>query len=285
MRSSFDAILDALDADAVVPFIGDGALADVTHFESGAKIPVTSDELIHALNNGKPMAPRLMYEFSRAAMNIELKRGRAVINRGLEAIYADPGWRPAALHEWLARLNLSYIIDINRDTGLQQQWAGRAHTLITGVARIRGGTRYKLYRHDGARYAAAGDDDSIDPAAPILFKPCGTPCPEPHWIASDADFVDYLTELMGGFAIPPYLKARRKGLRYLVLATRLDRDTTRMLLSDFIHDAAEPAGWALLPDANAKEKRCCARLGLEVIDAGWRELAKLAKPAQALAAA
>ncbi|MDR1888408.1 MAG: SIR2 family protein [Zoogloeaceae bacterium] len=276
MTSSFNAILDALAAGTVVPFIGDGALADVTHRETGAKIPATSDELIYALNNGKPMSPRLMYEFPRAAMNIELKRGRAVIHRGLEAIYADPGWRPAALHEWLARLNLPYIIDINRDTGLQKLWADRAHTLITGIARIRGGTRYKLYRHDGSGYAAASEDDnSIDPAAPILFKPCGTPCPEPHWIASDADFVDYLTELMGGLAIPPYVKARRKGLRYLVLATRLNRDTTRMLLSDFIYGAAEPAGWALIPNANAKEKRYCERIGLNLLDADWRDLAGL----------
>ena len=28
--------------------------------------------------DGKPMSPRLMWEFPRAAMNVELKRGRAV---------------------------------------------------------------------------------------------------------------------------------------------------------------------------------------------------------------
>jgi hypothetical protein len=272
-------ILDALTTGTVVPFIGAEALADVTHLETGAKLPATSDELIHAINGGKPMAAKLMYEFSRAAMNIELKRGRAVVSRGLESIYANPGWSTAALHAWLASLNLPYIIDINRDTGLQKLMSARAHTLITGIARIQGGTRYKLYRHDGTAYAAASEDErSIDPAAPILFKPCGTPHPEPHWIASDADFVDYLTELMGGLAIPPYVKARRKGLRYLVLATRLNRDTTRMLLTDFIYAAAEPAGWALIPDANAKEKRYCERIGLEIINADWRDLAKLALP-------
>ena len=271
--TTFQTIRDALSTGTVVPFIGAEALSDVTHRDTGAKIPATSDELIYAINGGKPMAPRLMYEFSRAAMNIELKRGRAVVHRSLEAVYSDSGWSTAALHVWLASLNLPYIIDINRDTGLQKLWAERAHTLITGIARIRGGTRYKLYRHDGTGYAAASEDDAtIDASAPILFKPCGTPMPEANWIASDADFVDYITELMGGFAIPPYLKERRKGLRYLVLGTRLNRDTTRMLLSDFIYDAAEPAGWALLPNANAKEKRYCERIGLEVIDADWQEL-------------
>ncbi|GHT90283.1 hypothetical protein AGMMS49545_03380 [Betaproteobacteria bacterium] len=274
--STFQTLRDALATGTVVPFIGAEALADVTHLETGAKIPATSDELIYAINGGKPMSPRLMYEFPRAAMNIELKRGRAAVHRSLEAVYADTGWRTAALHAWLASLNLPYIIDINRDTGLQKLMAKRPHTLITGIARIKGGTRYKLYRHDGSTYAAASEDDaSIDPSAPILFKPCGTPMPEANWIASDADFVDYITELMGGFAIPPYVKERRKGRAYLVLGARLNRDTTRMLLSDFIYDAAKPAGWALLPNANAKEKRYCERIGLEVIDADWRALAGL----------
>ncbi|MDR2690374.1 MAG: SIR2 family protein [Azoarcus sp.] len=273
--STFNTIRDGLAAGAVVPFIGADALADVAHTITGKKIPATSDELIYALNNGQPMAARLMYEFPRAAMNIELKRGRAAVSRTLESIYADTAWSAAAMHTWLAGLDLPYIIDINRDTGLQQAWAKRPHTLVVGIARINAGTRYKLFRHDGGSYHAAMDESGIDPNAPILFKPCGTPWPEPSWIASDADFVDYITELMGGFAIPPYIKARRKGLRYLIIGTRLNRDTVRMLLSDFIHAAAEPAGWALIAGANAKEKRYCARLGLEVIEADWRELAGL----------
>lgn len=275
MTTSFDQIRAGLAAGNVVPFLGADTLADVTHATTGAKIPATSDELILALNNGQPMAPRLMYEFPRAAMNIELKRGRAAVTRALEGIYADRAWSEAALHQWLGKLNLPYIIDLNRDTGLQQAWANRPHTLIVGIARIAGGLRYKLYRHDGTQYGPVTDDSGIDPDAPILFKPCGTPWPEPNWIASDADYVNYITELMGGFAIPPYLKERRKGLRYLVLGARLNRDTIRMLLADFIYGAAQPAGWALIPGANDKEKRFCARIGLEVLDADWRELAGL----------
>jgi hypothetical protein len=275
VTSSFDTIRAGLAAGDVVPFIGADALADVIHARTGKKIPATSDELILALNDGRPMAARLMYEFSRAAMNIEFKRGRAAISRALESLYADSGWSEAALHGWLAGLKLPYIIDINRDTGLQRAWSNRAHTLIVGVARLNSGTRYKLHRHDGAAYHASTDESGIDPEAPILFKPCGTPWPEPNWLASDADFVDYLTELMGGFALPPYLKARRKGLRYLVLGTRLNRDTVRMLLTDIAYGAAQPAGWALIQNANDKERRYCARLGLQLIEADWRELAGL----------
>ncbi len=270
-----------LAAGNVVPFLGADVLADVIHRDTGKKMPASSDELILALNNGQPMAPRLMYEFPRAAMNIELKRGRSAVNRVLEQVYGDTAWSEAAVHRWLAGLNLPYVIDLNRDSGLQKRYADRPHTLIVGTARIASGLRYKLYRHDGTAYGPAVEEGDIDPAAPILFKPCGTPWPEPQWIASDADYVDYITELMGGFAIPNYLKERRKGLRYLVAGTRLNRDTIRMLLSDFIYGAAQPAGWVLIPEPNDKERRFCARLGLTVVEADVRELAGLAEASAA----
>lgn len=277
MNDILETIRAGLEAGDVVPFIGPGAVADVAHRATGRPMPATSDALILALNNGQPMAPRLMYEFPRAAMHVELKRGRSALNRFLDQTYADPAWSESAVHRWLADLALPYIVDLNRDTGLQRLYAGRAHTLVVGVARIAGtARRYRLYRHDGADYGGEVDEDRIDPAAPVLFKPCGSPLPQPNWIASDADFVDYLTELMGGFAIPPFLKARRRGLKYLVAGLRLDRDTTRMLLSDIAYGAASPAGWALLPGASDKERRFCARLGLEVVEADVRELAGVA---------
>ncbi len=278
MNPIFDEIRAGLTAGEVVPFIGPDALVDVVHATTGRKMPATSEELILALNNGQPMAPRLMYEFPRAAMNVELKRGRSAVNRFLEQTYADRQWSEAGVHAWLAGQRLPYIVDLNRDTGLQRRYATRPHTLVVGVARIAGTAyRFKLYRHDGTGYSAAVDESEIDPSAPVLFKPCGSPWPEPNWIASDADYVDYITELMGGFAIPAFLKARRQGLRYLVAGLRLNRDTQRMMLSDIVYGAAQPAGWALIPGASDKEKRFCARLGLEVLDADLSELAGLAK--------
>jgi hypothetical protein len=276
MNPIFEQIRAGLAAGEVVPFIGPDALTDVVHTASGRKMPATSDELILALNNGQPMAPRLMYEFPRAAMNIELKRGRSAVNRFMEQTYGDSGWSEAAAHGWLAALELPYIVDLNRDSGLQKHYAARPHTLICGMARVAGGLRYKLYRHDGTAYSGAVADTDIDPAAPILYKPLGTPLPTPQWIASDADYVDYITELMGGFAIPPFLKQRRTGLKYLVAGLRLNRDTQRMLLAEIMYGAAPAAGWALIPGANDKERRFCARLGLEVIDADIQQLAGLA---------
>jgi len=262
------ATIDAgLRSGQVVPYLGPGALSGAVNKANGEPIPADSESLILAMNDGKPMAPKLMYEFARAAMNQELKRGRSFITRFLTTLYGETEWTRAATHDWLKAIAPAYVIDINRDTQLQQSYSDRPHTLITGMARI-GGTdyRFRIFHYDGTQYKEI-DQGQVDTALPVLFKPMGTPLPEPAYIASDADYVDYITELMGGFAIPGFVKEYRKGKQYLLLGMRLTRDTERMVFTDIIYDAGDPIGWALIPNATDKEKRFCARVGLEIIDA------------------
>ena len=263
----FDAWQAGLADGSIVPYLGPGVLADVSSLADGRAIPATSEQLILAMNGGRPMAPKLMYEFPRAAMNVELRRGRNAVTRFLDSTYGATRWTRAALHAWLATLRPPYVIDINRDTQLLDSYVGTPHLLVLGCARL-GGTdyRFKLYASDGGRYRAISPAEA-DTTLPLLFKPMGAPLPEPSYIASDADYVDYITELMGGFAVPSFVKARRRGRRYLLLGMRLDRDTERMVLADLIHDAAvEPAGWALIAEPNAKERRFCQRIGIEMVE-------------------
>jgi len=258
-------LLAGLKDGSIVPYLGAGVLADVKNVATGEPIPADSDSLIIAMNGGKPMAPKLMYEFPRAAMNIELKRGRSTVTKFLTRTYGETQWTRAAVHDWLKGISPHYVIDINRDTQLQDSYADVPHTLIVGIARI-GGTdfRYKLYFWDGNAYQKT---EEINPALPILFKPMGTPKPEPVYIASDADYVDFITELMGGFSIPPAVKELRKGKQYLLIGMRLNRDTERMVMSDMIYAAAQPAGWVFIVEPTEKEKRFCKKVGLEIIDA------------------
>lgn len=260
-------LLAGLHDGSVIPYLGPGVLEDVKHAVTGAPMPATSDQLILAMNGGKPMAPKLMYEFSRAAMNVELKRGRNAVTRFLTDTYGDRAWSPARLHCWLAGFTPRYVIDTNRDTQLIDRYAGIPHILILGCARIGGASnRFIVYRHDGHDYHPA-TEEQITGDVPIIFKPTGCPRPHPSYIASDADYVDYITELMGGFAIPPFLKTLRKGKRYLLLGMRLTRDTARMLLSDIIYDAAPtPRGWAFIAEATPKERRFLDRIGLTLIE-------------------
>lgn len=263
-------LLAGLKDGSIVPYLGPGVLADVRDVASGAPMPADSDSLIYAMNDGKPMSPKLMYEFPRAAMNVELKRGRSTVTRFLTRVYGETVWTRSALHDWLKAIAPHYVIDINRDTQLQDSYADIPHNLIVGIARI-GGTdyRYKIYFWDGVAYQKS---QSINTAIPTLFKPVGTPRPEPSYIASDADYVDFITELMGGFSIPPEIKELRKGKRYLLIGMRLSRDTERMVMSDMIFAAAEPPGWVFITEPTAKERRFCKKMGLEIIEADFAEL-------------
>ncbi len=203
----FADIVAGLRDGSVIPYLGPGALADVVNPLTGNPIPADNESLILAMNNGKPMAPRLMYEFSRAAMNMELRRGRQFLNRFLSKTYgAETPWTQSAVHRRIALCKPPYVIDINRDMQLLQAYQNTPHTLIVGIARIGGADyRFRIYAYTGNAYQEI-DETQVDSSLPILFKPLGSPCPTPSFIASDADFVDYITELMGGFAIPPFLK-------------------------------------------------------------------------------
>ncbi|MBI5007983.1 MAG: SIR2 family protein [Nitrosomonadales bacterium] len=267
MSTAFDNIFSGLSDGTVVPYLGPGALNGVIDPVTGKAIPADSDSLILAMNNGQPMAPKLMYEFPRAAMNVELKRGRSAVNKFLDATYRDTQWSTSALHAWLAQQRLPYIIDCNRDTQIQKQYAATPHTLVVGIARMAGtGFRFRLFQYDGSSYSAI-EQEAADTSLPVLFKPLGTPLPESNYIASDADFVDYITELMGGFAIPSFVKRARQNKRYLLLGQRLNRDTDRMVFSDIIFGADKPAGWALIPHPTDKEKRYLDRLNIEIVNA------------------
>ncbi len=278
----FSEILAGLYDNKVIPYLGPGVLFDAKNKLTGEAMPADSNSLILAMNNGRPMAPKLMYEFPRAAMNLELKRGRNFLGQFLNKLYGETEWTRSALHDWLNEWRPAYVIDINRDTQLQDSYADEEHTLIVGLARITASHfRFKIYHYDGSAYFEI-TQEQVDPRLTVLFKPMGTPKPEANFIASDADYVDYITELMGGFAIPDFLKEYRKGKQYLLIGLPLNRDSERMVMSDIIRDASEPKGWVLNKNPTDKEIRFCKKMGLEIVDAGVEELLAAVNSAELL---
>lgn len=261
----FDRFKEQLVAGTLVPILGPGALQGSCDPDTLEPIPADSRSLILAMNGGREMMPRLMYEFSRAAQHLEQRRGQAAVTRFLTQLYSR-NWTTSPLHQSIAALAPHWVVDLNRDSLLLQNYADRPHLLVKGVSRImEKAKRFQLFKYDGEAYSAI-DEEEADAALPILFKPLGCCEPEPGFIASDADFVDYLTELMGGFAIPSFLKTYRLKRQYLLLGVPLSRDTERMLVTEISYGADEPRGWVFLPEPTAKEQRFCARIGLEIID-------------------
>lgn len=280
-NSVFAEILSGLYDNQVVPYLGPGAVFDVKSKLTGDPMPADSNSLILAMNGGRPMAPKLMYEFPRAAMNQELKRGRNFLSQFLDKTYRDQKWTRGEVHNWLAEWKPHYVIDINRDSQLQDSYADEEHTLIVGLARIIGEHyRFKIYQYDGKAYTAITQEQA-DPKLPILFKPMGTARPESHYVASDADYVDYISELMGGFAIPEFLKEYRRGKKYLLLGLPLNRDSERMVMSDIVYAADEHKGWFLRKNPTDKEKRFAVRMGFELIEADCQDFLEVVQTRQA----
>lgn len=222
-------IINEVKTGESILFLGMGIFYN-TKDEAGDQMPFDGDSMILRLNNGRAMPPRLMYEYTRAAMSLEQRKGRNYILGMSKKIYEAPFSMPKT-YEMIKKIKPKYVIDTNIGTSLQEAYADVDHYLATGVSRIMASkARFVVYRYDQAQKTYTEiEPDALDDSLPILFQPMGAITPELNLIISDADFVDWLTEAMGGLAVPPFLKEYRKGKKYLFLGVDFSKDTFRMV--------------------------------------------------------
>lgn len=263
--TTIDTIKKELRNQTTVPYFGLGIFKD-TVTKEGEQMPYDSDSMILMMNNGRPMSERLMFEYSRAAMHLEQRRGVDYIVQLTNHIYTKD-FEPTPLQKSILDMAPRYIIDTNRDSKIQELLAYEPHTLIVGKARILDNDyRYEIYEWDieNQKYFQV-DEEALDDAKKILFKPMGTTLPEPSFVISDADYVDWLTEAMGGYAVPSVLKTYRKAKKYLFLGTAFDRDTDRMVAHELTMGLE---GGYVINDKplSKKEKKFIERHNLELIE-------------------
>jgi len=264
MNTLLETIKKEIRNQTTIPYFGLGVFEGATTKE-GETLPYDSDSLILAMNGGRAMAPRLMYEYSRAAMHLEQRRGVDYMVQLINHIYTKP-FDPTPLHKAIADMSPRYIIDTNRDTKFQELLAYTPHCLIIGKSRIMGNDyRYEIYEYDveNQKYFQV-DDEVLESAEKILFKPMGSPLPVPSFVISDADYGYWLTEGMGGYAVPKVLKTYRKTKKYLFLGTCFDRDTDRMVANELTIDLE--GGYVVTDrELGKKEQKFIDKHNLEVI--------------------
>lgn len=263
--TTIETIKKELRNQTTVPYFGLGIFEN-TKTKEGEQMPYDSDSMILMMNNGRAMSDRLMFEYSRAAMHLEQRRGVDYINQLMNHIYTKD-FDPTALHKTILNMQPRYIIDTNRDSKLQELLSFEPHTLLIGKARILDNDyRYEIFEWDleNKKYFQV-EEAALDDAKKILFKPMGSTLPEPSFVISDADYVDWLTEAMGGYAVPSVLKTYRKTKKYLFLGTSFDRDTDRMVAHELTHDLE---GGYVINDKplSKKEKKFIERHNLELIE-------------------
>jgi hypothetical protein len=228
-----DDIKQKLQSGALVPFLGLGVFKNFT-CKDGSTLPYDSDSFILALNNGRAMSARLMYEYSRAAMSLEQRKGREYLLAMVNHIYTSKEYDLPYTYQVLKQIQPRYMIDTNLDASACKVYEDVAHFMICGVSRIMGGyDRFIVYLFDVASKSYnVVDKNELNDSLPILFKPMGCTIPSKNFIVSDADFVDWLTEAMGGYALPPFLKTYKNDKSYLFLGMDFSRDTYRMVANE-----------------------------------------------------
>ncbi len=270
MSDIIETIKKELRNQTTVPYFGLG-IFEGTKTKEGEQMPFDSDSMILTLNNGRPMSQRLMFEYSRAAMHLEERRGVDYLRQLVNHVYTKE-YAPTPLHKAVLNMMPRYIIDTNRDPKLQELLAFEPHCLILGKSRITAEKdRFELYEYDveNKKYFLV-EEEALDDAKKILFKPMGSTLPEPTFVISDADYVDWLTEAMGGFAMPPVIKSYRKTKKYLFLGTSFDRDTDRMVANELTMYLE--GGYVITDKAlSKKEKKFIEKHNLEVLDMSLEE--------------
>ncbi len=234
-----------LQSGKLVPFLGMGVFKD-TVASDGSTLPYDSDSMVLALNNGRAMSARLMYEYTRAAMSLEQRKGREFIIQMTNHIYASKEYDIPTVYKKLKEIQPKYLIDTNVDDSACKVYEDVEHFMVTGVSRIMADyDRFLVYKYnlDTKTYELSTKEELND-SKPILFKPMGCMIPEKNFIISDADFVDWLTEAMGGYAIPPFLKEYKQGKSYLYLGVDFGRDTFRMVANEI--SLGHDGGYVLL---------------------------------------
>jgi len=273
MNETIETIKKELRNQTTVPYFGLGIFKGVTT-KDGQEMPYDSDSMILKMNNGRPMSERLMFEYSRAAMHLEQRRGVEYMTQLINHIYTQE-FEATPLQKAIVDMLPRYIIDTNRDSKIQELLAYTPHCLIIGKSRILADkNRYETYEYDveNKKYFLV-EDDVLEDTQKIIFKPMGSTIPDPTFIISDADYVDWLTEAMGGFALPPILKTYRKTKKYLFLGTSFDRDTDRMVANELTLDLE--GGYVITDkELGKKEKKFIEKHKLEVLDMSLEEFIK-----------
>lgn len=228
-----DDIVKKIKNTQTILFLGLGVFKGTINAD-GKELPYNSDSMILSLNNGRAMSGRLMYEYSRAAMSLEQRKGREFVTQMTNHIYSSSPYELPNVYKWLSKFKPKYVIDTNMDDSLQKVYSDVEHFLITGVSRITADwDRFLIYRYEPkSKEYKRVEKEEYNLDIPTLFKPMGSTKPEPNFIISDADFVDWLTEAMGGYAMPQVLKDFRRDKEYLFLGVDFSRDTFRMVANE-----------------------------------------------------
>lgn len=233
-----------IGAGQLIPFLGPEVL---TLGAEPAPVPTGARELAARLSKRVAVPGRIRNNMWHTAQYIETFRHRVTLDKLMLEIF-KPVPEPSLLHRWLAgRTHLPLIIDTWYDgtmakalADIRSDWA-----MVQGTSKARRTGEAPWYRAYGpggeeiAEAQAAG-------AATLLYKPHGAAQPAGDVLASDADYVEVLTDIDIQTPIPAAVRERRAEAGFLFLGCRFYDQILRTFARCLIKHSKGPR-YAIVP--------------------------------------
>jgi hypothetical protein len=272
-------LAEALADDAILA--GDEAekvLAKVAaRLRAGDVVPYLGPAVVGLSNPAIPLAPEALAEFFgkkvslprrargnawAAAQYIESNKLRPTIVAFMTEAFSAPV-APAPLQVYLASLGLPLIVDTWYDTSMRNALADRGDWgEVQGISRAGIGEDrwFRFYDSKGGTVAAA----EAAGWKTLLYKPHGCAAPAKHYLISDADYVEVLTEIDIQTPIPEVVRDRRTPRAFLYLGCRFHDQMLRTYARQVAKRSAPPHYAVIEPDQELtlNEKRFFAAEGI-----------------------
>lgn len=230
-------------AGRLIPYLGGEVL---TMGGATPPVPAGARELAQALCAKVPVPGRIRNNLWHSAQYIESFRHRMTLDR-LMADFFKPVPQPNVLQGWLGSLpDLPLIVDTWYDGAMRQALSHRTDWgQIQGASKARRLAETPWTRAYDAAGAECPETESQGWNT-VLYKPHGAAQPAGDVLASDADYVEVLTDIDIQTPIPQAVRERRVGRGFLFLGCRFYDQILRTFARCIIKKSAGPH-YAVLP--------------------------------------
>ena len=222
-------VVCGLQQGKLLPYLGAGA---VLLEPANQSLPMRPEALASILSKRTAVPARLRKNLTGAAQYIENFRHRKVLRGYMRDAFAQPAV-PSALHRWLISLKPPLVVDTGYDAAsaiaFQEAMSEAVWGQVQGISRaeivgVGGGDQWVGYFDAEGQSVSA---DKVPDWLSLLYKPFGCVSPGGHFLVSDSDFVEVLTEIDIQTPIPPGVQLRRSGRGFLFLGCRFDDQLAR----------------------------------------------------------
>jgi hypothetical protein len=249
-----------LRARRLAPYLGPGLAA----LSPGAPVPTSYEGLADFFAKKVALPKRARGNPWASAQFVESRQNRGTVIQLLRAAFESPV-PPLPFHRYLATLELPLIVDTWYDAALREAFQPRADWVeVQGVDRVKIGEERWFRAYDPAGNVAPLEAASV--AKTLLYKPHGCVAPAGNFLASDADYVEVLTEIDIQTPIPQAVQARRTELGFLFLGCAFHDQLLRTYARQIVKRSRGPL-YAVFESASLTrmERRLVRELGLRAI--------------------